>query len=60
VSQPQASTPFPPGTTEQVIWTDADGRVLPGQENATGGEIVLTFPDGRVEHTIFTTAAAED
>ena len=52
----KVTSPFPPGTTEQVIWTDAEGNVLPDQKDATGGEIVVTFPDGQVEHTIFTTA----
>ena len=54
MSQPKVPSPFPPGTTETVIWTDAQGRVLPDQEGATGGETVVTYPDGRVEHTIFT------
>jgi len=54
VSEPQVKSPFPPGTTERVIWVDAEGKVLPTQEGAAGGEITLTFPDGTRQHTIFT------
>ncbi len=54
VSEPVVS-PFPPGTTEQTIWIDAQGRVLPGPDGAVRGEVTVTFPDGRQEHTLFTT-----
>jgi hypothetical protein len=54
VSEPQVKSPFPPGTTERVIWVDAEGKVLPTKEGAAGGEITLTFPDGTRQHTIFT------
>lgn len=47
-------SPFPPGTIERVIWVDAEGKQLPSQEGAAGGEIHLTFPDGTEQHTIFT------
>ena len=50
----QVPSPFPPGTTEAVIWVDAEGNVLPTQEGSAGGEITLTFPDGTKQHTIFT------
>jgi hypothetical protein len=53
MAQP-ATSPFPPGTTSRVVWTDPQGRVLSDQTGATGGEIVVTYPDGRVESTIFT------
>lgn len=49
----EPSSPFPPGTTEQVIWVDADGHVLPDAQGAVGGETVVTYPDGRVESTLF-------
>jgi hypothetical protein len=55
VDPAQVRSPFPPGTTEQVIWVDGDGNVLPGQEGATGGEITVTYPDGRQEHHLFET-----
>lgn len=54
VSEPLVS-PFPPGTTEQTIWLDAQGRVLPDQVGAVRGEVVVTFPNGEKEHTLFTT-----
>jgi hypothetical protein len=50
----QVPSPFPAGTTGTVIWVDAEGKVLPSQEGAAGGEITVTFPGGRVEHVIFT------
>lgn len=46
---------YPPGTTEQVIWQDSEGNQVATQEEAAGGEIVVTFPDGRSEHTLFST-----
>lgn len=52
-------SPFPPGTTTQVIWVGADGEVLPDQKGAVRGETTVTYPDGRVEHTLFTTGKAE-
>jgi hypothetical protein len=54
--QPQASSPFPPGTTVATIWV---GMVLPDQKGAGRGETTVTYPDGRVEHTLFTTGKAE-
>jgi len=53
VSEPVGS-PFPPGTTEQVIWQDSAGQPLPDRVGAAGGEIVVTYPDGRQEHIMFT------
>lgn len=58
VSEPVVS-PFPPGTTEQTIWIDAQNRVLPDQEGAIGGEVIVTFPDGSTEHTLFSTGSAQ-
>jgi hypothetical protein len=55
MSEAAVRSPFPPGTTEQVIWVDGDGNVLPDQEGAVSGEITVTFPDGRQEHTLFET-----
>jgi hypothetical protein len=49
----KVASPFPPGTTERVIWVDGEGNVLPGQDGATGGEIIVTYPDGRREHHLF-------
>jgi hypothetical protein len=57
--QPQASSPFPPGTTVATIWVGANGKVLPDQKGAVRGETTVTYPDGRVEHTLFTTGKAE-
>lgn len=51
----KVTSPFPPGTTEQVIWVGADGQVLPDAKDAVRGETIVTYPDGRVEHTLFTT-----
>jgi hypothetical protein len=48
-------SPFPPGTTEQTIWFGAQGEVLPGPEGAVRGEVTVTYPDGKTEHTLFTT-----
>jgi len=59
MTQSKASSPFPPGTTTQVIWVGADGEVLPDQKGAVRGETTVTYPDGRVEHTLFTTGKAE-
>jgi hypothetical protein len=56
MSEPNVASPFPPGTIEQVIWVGADGQVLPDQDGAVRGETIVTYPDGRVEHTLFTTA----
>jgi hypothetical protein len=53
MSEPVPS-PYPPGTTEEVIWVDARGRVLPDQQGAVRGETIVTFPDGRTEYTLFT------
>jgi len=58
MAQPKTSSPFPPGTTEQVIWVGADGEVLPDQKGAVRGETTVTYPDGRVEHTLFTLGSA--
>ncbi len=52
------ASPFPPGTTERTIWIGAQGEVLPSQEGAVSGEVVVTYPDGRTEHHLFTTGAA--
>jgi len=54
---PLVSSPFPPGTNEQVIWVGADGQVLPDAAGAVRGETIVTYPDGRIEHTLFTTGA---
>lgn len=59
MTEPQVASPFPPGTTEQVIWVGADGQVLPDAEGAVRGETVVTYPDGRVESTLFTTGPSE-
>jgi hypothetical protein len=56
---PQVASPFPPGTTEEVIWVGADGEVLPTQEGAVRGETIVTYPDGRTEHTLFTTGEGD-
>jgi len=53
-------SPFPPGTTEQTIWIDAQGSVLPDQIGAVRGEVVVTFPDGTKEHTLFTTGPSAE
>jgi hypothetical protein len=50
-----APSPFPAGTTETVIWVDEEGRQLPSQEGAAGGEITVTYPDGRRVHHLFET-----
>jgi hypothetical protein len=49
--------PFPPGTTVETIFVDAAGNVV-GKSEATGGEILVTYPDGRVGSTIFSTSDA--
>lgn len=58
MTQPVVS-PFPPGTTERTIWIGAQGQVLPNQEGAVRGEVVVTYPDGKVEHTLFSTNQGE-
>lgn len=47
-------SPFPPGTTETVVWLGPDGQVLPNQQGAVRGEIEVRYPDGKLEHTAFT------
>lgn len=59
MSEPVKS-PCPPGSTEEVIWADVDGNVLPGQQGAAWGETIVTLPDGTKEHTIFTTGPKEN
>lgn len=54
MSKPVVS-PYPPGSTEEVIWVDIDGRVLPDQDGAAWGETIVTLPDGKKEHAIFRT-----
>jgi hypothetical protein len=39
--------------TERIIWVGRSGRVLRNRRGAVGGEVIVTTPDGRVEHTIF-------
>lgn len=51
-------SPFPPGTTEAVIWVDANGRQVSGPDRAERGEVTVTFPDGRVERTYLTRPAS--
>lgn len=46
-------SPFPPGTEERVIYVDAAGNVVPSSEGAVRGEVTVTYPDGREEHTTF-------
>jgi hypothetical protein len=52
---PPGTSPFPPGTTQEVIWVDEEGTQLPSKEGAAGGEITVTYPDGRREHHLFET-----
>lgn len=59
MSEPKVASPFPPGTTEAVIWTDAQGQVLTDRKGAVGGETVVVYPDGRTEHTLFTIGGGE-
>lgn len=49
----EVKSPFPPGTTERVIYVDAAGNVLPTSESAVRGEVTVTFPDGSETHTTF-------
>jgi hypothetical protein len=42
----------PAAVEERVIWTDDEGRVV-DEKDATGGEVIETFPDGRVKSTLF-------
>lgn len=54
-----ADSPFPPGTDVQIIYVDAEGEVLPAKADGSapagtvGGETVVTYPDGRVETSLF-------
>jgi hypothetical protein len=52
--------PFPLGSTVQTIFVDEAGNVISASEatNAAGGEILVTYPDGRIESTIFSTSDA--
>lgn len=54
-AEPEVRSPFPTGTTWETIWVDEEGNQLPGKEGAAGGEIIVTFPDGTVQHTLFET-----
>jgi hypothetical protein len=38
---------------ESIIWISPGGRVLPSRRGAVGGELVVTGPDGRSTHTLF-------
>ena len=56
----EPKSPFPEGTTESVIYLDADRKVVPADPDgsapasAVQGEVTVTDKDGRVlQHTTF-------
>jgi hypothetical protein len=45
-------SPYPEGTTVETVWLDAQGQPT-AQDEATGGETVVTLPDGSIEWLAF-------
>ena len=54
-----AGPELPAGTTVETIFLDALGEIVAeSDERRAGGEIVVTYPDGQRESTIFSLSDA--